>query len=421
MYRLLMGLKKSGLILFSLLMVGCASLEGYNQNTAAEVNQDTMLLINERQAHIKTQKISTATLNKRWGMLAQLAGKKYIISNDYGLTTTEIRWIKTGLILEYKRTIYFDDEGSTSIFYLWYDPAIDKVRFNGEKRSGHRDDLYFVSVDNKTVKIVRLLNDKDTKVTYKLSNKGYVYSESGFLGGTYELEYYNNTAFTQYVNDFKINKRKEIEEEKIRKREESLAFWNGLATGMQVLSQATAEVYADRQASDSTYSTQSYYPRSTPISTSSTYSSNYSTSSRQPSTTVSQPVQPKKTAIVTTASRNSVQEKKTETKRQAFYEAIIVCNKPDTAGRFRCMTPVDVISGGPGDKDWRTPEAFVSWASSSCPAARRLSSSTHLVWGCGFAATNNSNSKDRSAGVDVRGRNTYYCSPKETSCRRTSP
>lgn len=119
--------------------------------------------------------------------------------------------------------------------------------------------------------------------------------------------------------------------------------------------------------------------------------------------------------------KNSTPDKKDEDKRQPFPETIIACTKPDTAGRFRCLTPVDVVSGGPGDKDWRTPEALVAWASASCPGARRLASATHVVWGCGFGATNNANSLDRSAGVDVQGRNTYYCAPKETSCRRTSP
>lgn len=108
-------------------------------------------------------------------------------------------------------------------------------------------------------------------------------------------------------------------------------------------------------------------------------------------------------------------------KREAFAEAIIVCTKPDGQGKFRCLTPVDVISGSPADKDWRTPDALVAWAAASCPGARRLASATHLVWGCGFGATDNANSLDRSAGVDVQGRRTYYCAPKEVSCRRTSP
>jgi hypothetical protein len=107
--------------------------------------------------------------------------------------------------------------------------------------------------------------------------------------------------------------------------------------------------------------------------------------------------------------------------RQAFLEAILACSLPDGKGRFRCWTPLDVISGGPNDTQWSTPAAVAAWASASCPGARKLPSTTHAVWGCGFGATNNSNSMDRSGGVDVQGRHTYYCFPKETSCRRTSP
>lgn len=110
----------------------------------------------------------------------------------------------------------------------------------------------------------------------------------------------------------------------------------------------------------------------------------------------------------------------TAAERAAYPEAILVCTKPDGAGRFRCLTPVDVISGHPRDKQWSSPDAVAAWAQASCPGGRRLPSSTHLVWGCGFGATGNSNSMDRSAGVDVQGRQTYYCTPRETSCRRTS-
>lgn len=119
--------------------------------------------------------------------------------------------------------------------------------------------------------------------------------------------------------------------------------------------------------------------------------------------------------------KNLPQDKKEEARREPVNEAIIACSKPDFSGRFRCLTPVDIVSGGPDDKDWQTPEAFVAWASSSCPAARRLTSTTHLVWGCGFGATGNANSMDRSAGVNVGGRQVFFCFPKETSCRRKLP
>lgn len=139
------------------------------------------------------------------------------------------------------------------------------------------------------------------------------------------------------------------------------------------------------------------------------------------SRSVNQKVQTQNTAIRSNEFNGPIRNRKDEAKLQAFNEAILVCSKPNASKQFKCKTPVDIISGGPSDKDWTTPEAVVNWASSSCPKPRKLSSTTHLVWGCGFAATNNTNSMDRSMGVEVKGRNTYYCTPKETSCRRTSP
>ncbi|MDX9844466.1 MAG: hypothetical protein RBT42_11990 [Aquabacterium sp.] len=104
-------------------------------------------------------------------------------------------------------------------------------------------------------------------------------------------------------------------------------------------------------------------------------------------------------------------------------EAIMVCTRPNHSGHFECDSPVDTnIKGGPGTlTQWETPEKMVSSMSGGCPAPRRLPSTTHLVWGCGFAATNNSNSMDRSAGVDVRDRKFYYCLERQTGCRRTEP
>lgn len=103
-------------------------------------------------------------------------------------------------------------------------------------------------------------------------------------------------------------------------------------------------------------------------------------------------------------------------------EAIVVCTHPDESGRFRCDSPTKTnLQGGPYTGAlWRTPEEYVA-QTDSCARARKLQSATHLVWGCDFGATNGGNSLDRSAGVDVKGRNTYYCTPREWPCRRTSP
>ncbi|MRW94630.1 hypothetical protein GJ699_32150 [Duganella sp. FT80W] len=104
-------------------------------------------------------------------------------------------------------------------------------------------------------------------------------------------------------------------------------------------------------------------------------------------------------------------------------EAIMVCTKPEGEnGRFRCLSPVTTASGHLNEiTGYRTPEEVVVRSHAGCPNQRRLPSSTHLVWGCGFAATNNVDSIDRSAGVDVRDRRVYYCREMELSCRRMQP
>lgn len=103
-------------------------------------------------------------------------------------------------------------------------------------------------------------------------------------------------------------------------------------------------------------------------------------------------------------------------------EAIVVCTHPDSDGGFTCDSPVDVnLPGGPKQgATWSTPEKLVAGLD-SCSRARRLHSATHLVWGCGYGATNGKNTMDRSAGVDVKGRNTYYCVAREWPCTRTTP
>jgi TPR repeat protein len=109
--------------------------------------------------------------------------------------------------------------------------------------------------------------------------------------------------------------------------------------------------------------------------------------------------------------------------RQQYWEAVMVCTNPTgPRGNFSCLSPLNRRSGHLNDVSGsRTPQEMVDSSNAACPGARRLTSSSHLVWGCGFAATNNSNSMDRSAGITITGRELYFCSAKETSCRRTSP
>lgn len=111
-----------------------------------------------------------------------------------------------------------------------------------------------------------------------------------------------------------------------------------------------------------------------------------------------------------------------ETPRQSFWEAVMVCTNPTGPnGNFVCSSPLNRQSGHLKDVSGaRTPQEMVDNSREACPDARRLVSSAHLVWGCGFAATNNSNSLDRSAGIDITGRALFFCYPKEIGCRRTT-
>ena len=136
---------------------------------------------------------------------------------------------------------------------------------------------------------------------------------------------------------------------------------------------------------------------------------------------------------VAVASNSFAAEKRSEpaanTKKRdllAYPEAIVVCTRPNDQGQFKCDTPLHTGLGGSAKSSFsedRTPEAKVASMSSVCKNARRLRSSTHLVWGCGFAATGVSPYLDRAGpGVDVQGRQTYYCPEKYPfTCTTTQP
>jgi len=109
-------------------------------------------------------------------------------------------------------------------------------------------------------------------------------------------------------------------------------------------------------------------------------------------------------------------------RRQAYLEAVTVCSRPSGPNlAFECATPLQRIRGHKNDiSGMRSPQEYIA-SSEACPDPRQLPSSTHLVWGCGFAATGGVNALDRGQGVAIQGRRTYYCTEKQLSCRRTQP
>ncbi len=115
--------------------------------------------------------------------------------------------------------------------------------------------------------------------------------------------------------------------------------------------------------------------------------------------------------------------KKPKKKLIQYPEAVMVCTHPvGPKGKFRCANPLSSVNGHLQNiTGWRTPQEMVVSFSAACPAPRPLHSSTHLVWGCGFAATGLNNARDTGQGIAISGRRSYFCSQKEASCRRTSP
>jgi hypothetical protein len=98
-----------------------------------------------------------------------------------------------------------------------------------------------------------------------------------------------------------------------------------------------------------------------------------------------------------------------------FAEAVFVCTRPDAAGKFRCDAPDRTGLRG------ESPQALLAEVPQSCPSQRRLPSRTHLVWGCGFGATNAPATMDRGTGIEMRGRGSYQCLEREAACKRTQP
>lgn len=214
-----------------------------------------------------------------------------------------------------------------------------------------------------------------------------------------------------------------------QERERSLAFWDSVSRGLPGASQGYAEARADQQRQDARQREaiaslqQNLRARDTERPAANGSAPANATTPAQPVPEPSRSATVARSSVPDAAATRRTTSSATDARLAATPEAIFVCTKPDEKGRFECDTPVDAnVRGGPNTlEQWRTPDVMVASMGAACPGARRLASTTHLVWGCGFGATNNSNSMDRSAGVDVKGRNTYYCSDKQTSCRRTSP
>jgi hypothetical protein len=103
-------------------------------------------------------------------------------------------------------------------------------------------------------------------------------------------------------------------------------------------------------------------------------------------------------------------------------QGVVICELGD-AGRFACTTTLGTrITGAPSaPPGWRTPEEAARHVG-GCRQARPLSwRAGYAVFGCGTGVTGASNDIDVAArlGVQIPGRQTFWCRPMESGCSRT--
>ncbi len=225
-----------------------------------------------------------------------------------------------------------------------------------------------------------------------------------------------------YVKDYYAARQRDVDEEVKRRQAERSSFLEKAGGVLGAVAQGAAVGYRDAQSQRQTPSSRGS-PASPPRLTSPA-----AASTLPPSMAMAPAVAPTSARASpppeTPARQQSVATvvKKERVALIPTLEAIVVCTKPTgVQGTFECRSPVTVWHGHLNDMSGhRTPEEMVARLD-GCSASRRLPSATHLVWGCGFGATRGEDSLDRSAGVDVQGRRTYYCYERESICRRTDP
>jgi hypothetical protein len=362
---------------------------------------------------------------RRFGLVADLIGKYFVSQfNNKTVFTHYKGWLVPGASLEIEAT-WCDPECETSRVVEQWNPN------NGDVHTGVYNRFNSLDWRMDAPKPVR------NGVRYNAaSGKPIVYdANTGMLSGGF-------LPASEITRDEYFSRLRRFGEVAREESRENAQMWSAVVGGLQAAAQEQAVMNQRRpQPQSGVNQTLQNAPRpapainTTPQSTptsparSSPAESNLSppTRTQAPARTALSPPTAPANAVASRASSTPEAQDSTgdqRSRRNATPEAIVVCTRPDAKGAFECDTPVDVnLRGGPnnGIATWRTPDTMITALSASCPSARRLPSTTHVVWGCGFGATNNSNSMDRSGGVDVRGRETYYCTEKQTSCRSTQP
>lgn len=435
--RLLLAAVAIGL---TLLLLGCGTVEKAGQAAHESIHSGELGRIRKLVGAPAEDPMDPALLRDRWRGLLQLADRKAVeFHATQGYFVGAHRWVTPGLILEYRRVdLHSSTDRASKWGYYWYDPETNRVKTNLEKLYVYSEDLW-VTFEGETGFSVGSRSGEATTTTV-LTNEGYWYRRLGaFTQGRFVGTLHSEESLQRFVTEWQ---QKQYADRK--RRDEAYArFLNALSFGFQTFTQAYSEQRTSQTSQVSTSSGKSASDaRPSAISASAAPQRPQQVSIAPGVATSVGQKSPPKTSLTSQAGRESrvvpspnrsesnstmraskeaaESTRAQEAKLGAFPEAIVACTRPDSKGAFRCATPVTHLNGGPGDKDWQTPEAAVA-TMDSCPNARKLPSTTHLVWGCGYGATNNTNTLDRSAGVDVQGRSTFYCSAQQTSCRRTTP
>ncbi|MCJ0763194.1 hypothetical protein [Variovorax terrae] len=385
----------------------------------------------------KVETTDSAELFRRWGDYVHATGKYWVGRESYSI------------------------DGDYIVFWnaVWLVPgaSIRRTDFDCSFNSGKCDKIdSIIEYDPEEKTLYQFASSTQSSSSW-VKRRSLTVSADGTVkdvfGGSYDKErnewlwrqnrYFSVTA-ERYEALFQ-EARQEVAATRRAESRKSSEFWGAVAQSALIGTQAAAQAYSEQQAAQSKASNMAQRElaaiqererlaaqsaanrRALPASQIATAPPTaMRPTSPAPALAPARSPAPSQPVMIATPSRPPEPSKPDTagSTRQAFPEAIFVCTKPNEVGNFGCDSPVTGgLSGGPksGLSEWATPERMVSSMSSACPDARRLASSTHLVWGCGFGATNNSNSMDRSSGVDVAGRRTYYCSDRETSCRRVEP
>lgn len=429
-------MRKATLVLKIVLLVsffqlsGCASVSESIQNQKHAEKNERFLQVQET---LKTQnsiKLTKSQIKSAWGFFYDLPNFKYIEKKGY--YTVEFEWTVPDEIMKASFS-WYDRDKNGLIFsgscHIWYDKVAEKLKSTGEV-AYESCPIYDLTID-------KLSNGefKDHGAPAFFDWGGYTFKafESGYTttnkrGETETWYAYSPEKFEAHWLGVR-NARSAARSQEINETlERQAAVYQGLKTFESSYNQAQY----DQQQSD--YNQQQFLndldktvtktekakvSQSKKASTANTSTQSSGNSNNSDTQTKNRIVSKKIEAKPSPLNNTNIKQK---SKLLTFPEAIVACTRPQgPSGNFRCETPINSLTGHNKDlTERRTPELMVESISSTCPNPFRLQSSTHLVWGCGFAATGANNALDKSGGVDVHGRRTFYCYPKQTSCRNES-